>query len=314
MTSWIQHILDGLSLGAIFALIALGYTMVYGVLRLINFAHGDVLMVGAFVASWVALWLAYFGIAPYLALVTPVAMGACALVGIAIERIAYRPLREAPRLAALITAIGISLLLESGGQWLLGAEPRAFPQLLADRPIGWMKAMGLYMRLSDVVILGLTLLLLAGLHLVVRRTRFGKAMRAVSQDREAARLMGIPVDRVVMGTFALGSALAAAGGVLWGMKFQAIEPLMGLEPGLRAFVAAVVGGIGSIPGAMVGGFLMGVAETLAAPVAIPLGKLWGSEWVLRGTDYRQAFAFLILILVLLLRPSGLFGKQERPKV
>jgi branched-chain amino acid transport system permease protein len=314
VTGWIQHILDGLSLGAIFALIALGYTMVYGVLKLINFAHGDVLMVGAFVASWVAAWALYLGVAPYLWLVTPLAMGVCALVGIAVERIAYRPLRNAPRLAALITAIGISLLLESGGQWLLGAEPRAFPQLIDDRTIGWLKGIGLYMKVSDVVTLGLTLALLAGLHLIAKHTRFGKAMRAVSQDRDAARLMGIPVDRVVMGTFALGSALAAAGGVMWGMKFQSIDPLMGMEPGLRAFVAAVIGGIGSIPGAMVGGFVMGVAETLVAPLSLPLGKLWGSEWVLKGTDYRQAFAFLILIVVLLFRPSGLFGKQERSKV
>lgn len=314
MVEWIQNILNGLTLGAVFALVALGYTMVYGVLKLINFAHGDVLMVGAFAAAWAAAWALHFGIPPYLWLVTPVAMIVCALAGVAIERIAYRPLRQSPRLAALITALGISLLLESGGQWLLGAEPRAFPQLIDDHPLEWFRSRGLYVNLSDAVILGVTLLLLGTLHLVVKRTRFGKAIRAVSQDRDAARLMGIAVDRVILGTFALGSGLAAAGGVMWGMKFGSIDPLMGMEPGLRAFVAAVVGGIGSIPGAMAGGFLMGLVETLVAPLSVPLGKLWGSEWVLKGTDYRQAIAFVVLIVVLLFRPAGLFGKSERSKV
>lgn len=311
MTYWAQQVLNGISLGAIFALVALGYTMVYGVLRLINFAHGDVLMVGAYVAFYGALWAERYGIAPYFLFLTPLAMGACALVGMAIERVAYRPLRNAPRLAALITAIGVSLLFESVGQWRLGAEPRAFPAVIHDVAIEPIKNLtGLYVHASDVVVLLSTLVLLVSLQLVVRYSRFGKAMRAVSQDRDAARLMGVPVDRVVAGTFALGSALAGAGGIMWGMKFGSINPLMGMEPGLRAFVAAVIGGIGNIPGAMLGGFVMGMAETLVAAVRVNIGALWGADLVVKGTDYRQALAFLVLILVLLLRPTGLFGRRE----
>jgi len=312
---WLQQLANGLTLGAMFALIALGYTMVYGVLKLINFAHGDVLMVGAFVAMYAALWADHFGVPPYFVLITPIAMGVCALVGVVIERVAYRPLRSAPRLAALITAIGVSLFLESAGQWRLGAEPYGFPELIANHQLAWLKhSTGVHLMVCDVVIIGSTVALLIGLQLIVRYTRFGKAMRAVSQDQAAARLMGVAVDRVIMGTFALGSALAAAGGVMWGMKYGAIDPIMGLEPGLKAFVAAVVGGIGNIPGAMAGGFLMGIAETLVVGINVPLGTLWGSDYILKGSDYRQALGFLILILVLLLRPSGLFGRRQPDKV
>ncbi len=315
MTFWLQQLANGVSLGAIIALIALGYTMVYGVLKLINFAHGDILMVGAFVAIYAAMWAERYGIPVWFPIIMPVSMAVCALLGILIELVAYRPLRNAPRLASLITAIGVSLLLESVGQWRLGAGRHPFPALMDDHRIGWLAdRYGLYVYASDVVVLVATLLLLLALQFTVKYTRFGKAMRAVSQDSEAAQLMGVNVNRVVTGTFALGSALAGAGGVMWGMKFGAADPLMGMDPGLKAFVAAVVGGIGNVPGAMLGGFIMGVAETLVAACSIPVGALWGSDWVIMGSNYRQALGFLILILVLLLRPSGLFGRHEPEKV
>ncbi len=315
MSAWLQPLANGLSFGAILALIALGYTMVYGVLKLINFAHGDILMVGAFVALYAAMWAERYGMLPYLVLLMPVSMGVCALLGVIIERIAYRPLRNAPRLAALITAIGVSLFLESAGQWRLGAGQQAFPLVIEDRAIESIKqATGVYVYVSDVVIVAMTLILLAGLQLIVKYTRFGKGMRAVSQDRDAARLMGVPVDRVIMGTFALGSALAAAGGIMWGMKFKQIDPMMGLQPGLKAFVAAVIGGIGNIPGAMVGGLLMGLAEALVVRIRWEVGALWGSDYVFKGSDYKEALAFLLLIVMLLVRPAGLLGKHEAEKV
>ncbi len=315
MSDWLQPLANGLSFGALLALIALGYTMVYGVLKLINFAHGDVLMVGAFVAVYTAAWAERYGIGPYMVLLMPVSMGVCALLGIVIERVAYRPLRNAPRLAALITAIGMSLFLESAGQWRWGATPRAFPVMIEDSAIQPIKeATGVYLYVSDVIIVATTLVLLVGLQLIVKYTRFGKGMRAVSQDRDAARLMGVPVDRVIMGTFALGSALAAAGGILWGMKFGQVDPMMGLQPGLKAFVAAVIGGIGNIPGAMVGGLLMGLAEALVVRVRWDVGALWGSDYLRKGSDYKDALAFLILIVMLLVRPAGLLGKHETEKV
>lgn len=315
MIFWLQQLTNGLSLGAIIALIALGYTMVYGVLKLINFAHGDILMVGAFVAIYAAMRAAHYGIPVWFPLIMPVSMAFCAALGVVIEFVAYRPLRSAPRLASLITAIGVSLFLESVGQWKLGAGRHAFPALLSDHRIEALaERYGFYVYVSDLVIFASTLLLLVALQAIVKFTRFGKAMRAVSQDPEAARLMGVDVNRVITGTFALGSALAGAGGVMWGMKFGAADPLMGMDPGLKAFVAAVVGGIGNVPGAMVGGFIMGVAETLVAACSIPIGRMWGGDLVIVGSNYRQALGFLILILVLLLRPSGLFGRHEPEKV
>jgi branched-chain amino acid transport system permease protein len=312
---WLQQLVNGLSLGAIFALIALGYTMVYGVLKLINFAHGDILMVGAFVAIYAAMWADYYGIPPWFPLIMPISMAFCAVLGVIIEFVAYRPLRNAPRLSALITAIGVSLFLESVGQWKLGAGRKPFPKLLDDHRIEWLaENYDFIIYISDVVIFVSTLLLLVALQFVVKHTRFGKAMRAVSQDPEAAQLMGVNVNRVITWTFALGSALAGAGGVMWGMKFEAADPLMGMDPGLKAFVAAVVGGIGNVPGAMIGGFIMGLAETLVAASSIPIGKLWGSDYTIVGSNYRQALGFLVLILVLLLRPSGLFGRHEPEKV
>jgi branched-chain amino acid transport system permease protein len=296
VVQFIEQVINGLQLGFVYALIALGYTMVYGIIRLINFAHGDVFMIGAFVG--------YFGFAVW-GLPWPVAilvsMAVCAVVGMAIERLAYRPLRAkgAPNIATLITAIGVSLFIEYftslkfvfGPNYRVVARPFAV-QVFHLGPVS----------ISSVQILVITvvLVLVAGLQYIVYRTKVGKAMRAVSHDRDAARLMGIDVDRVISYTFAIGSALAAAAGVLFALAYPQISPFMGIMPGLKAFTAAVLGGIGSIPGALLGAVLMGQAETLTAAYIT--------------TDFRDAIAFGILILVLLLRPAGLLGKAGPEKV
>jgi branched-chain amino acid transport system permease protein len=297
----LQQLTNGVAWGSIYALIALGYTMVYGVLKLINFAHGEVYMVGAMSGYYAAHAL---GVARHpslagLAAVLLVSMAACALLGALIERVAYRPLRAAPRLAPLITAIGVSLLLQNLGQVVFGADPKFFPPLLESREVLRAGA-GLALSNIQIAVLGTALLLMAGLEFIVMRTRFGRAMRAVSYDAPAAALMGVPVDRVIQGTFVLGSMLAAAAGVLVGLSNPKIDPLMGLMPGLKAFVAAVLGGIGSIPGAMLGGLLLGVIETLVA------GYL--------SSTYRDAIAFVVLVLILLYRPAGLLGRAQPEKV
>jgi branched-chain amino acid transport system permease protein len=297
---FLQQLLNGISWGGIYALIALGYTMVYGVLRLINFAHGDVYMVGAMTGYYAAHALG-FAAAPSLGgllAVLAVAMACCALLGALIERVAYRPLRAAPRLAPLITAIGVSLLLENGGQLAFGADPKFFPPLLASREV--MRVGAVALSNIQLTVIGTALALMLALHLVVMRTRFGRAMRAVSFDAPAAALMGVPVDRVIAGTFMLGSALAAAAGILVGLSNPKIDPLMGLLPGLKAFVAAVLGGIGSVPGAMAGGLLLGIVETFVSAYL--------------SSTYRDAIAFVILIAILLYRPSGLFGTAQVEKV
>jgi len=297
---FLQQLLNGIAWGSIYALIALGYTMVYGVLKLINFAHGEVYMVGAMTGYYAAHALG-FAAEPSLAglfAVLVLSMAACALLGATIERVAYRPLRSAPRLASLITAIGISLLLQNGGQLLFGADPKFFPSLVAAHEV--FRSGGLAVSNIQLFVFGTAMALMVGLELVVTRTRFGRAMRAVSFDAPAAALMGVPVDRVISGTFMLGSALAAAAGILVGLSNPKIDPLMGLLPGLKAFVAAVLGGIGSIPGAMVGGLLLGVVETLI------------SAYV--SSTYRDAIAFVILIAILLYRPTGLFGTGQVEKV
>lgn len=284
-----------------YALIALGYTMVYGILRLINFAHGDVFMVGAFVAYFVGLALQAAGAPPGIstALMALLAsMLVCGLLGALIERFAYRPLRTAPRISVLITAIGISLLLENLGVVLVGATPRGFPTLLEQRNVCWL--MGVPITNYQLLLLGLSLGLMAALQGIVLYTRTGQAMRAVSYDADAARLMGIDVDRVISLTFALGSALAAAAGLLYAMTYPKVEPYMGIFPGLKAFVAAVLGGIGSLPGAVVGGLLMGLCETLV----IALGY----------STYKDAVAFALLVAVLVARPAGLLGRSGVEKV
>jgi branched-chain amino acid transport system permease protein len=298
VTLFLQQLLNGLSLGAIYALIALGYTMVYGTLQLINFAHGEVYMMGAFAALYIARWT---GVAdnptlPGVAVVLTGAMAFCAVLGVAIERLAYRPLRKSTRLNMLITAIGMSLLLQNLALLAFGAL-QDFPSLLPETK--WIVA-GVQVRSNDVLILGVTITLMAILTFVVERTQVGRAMRAVSHSRDAASLMGIPVDRIIMATFAIGSVLAGAAAFLVAMDKHTIRPDMGMTGGLKAFVAAVLGGIGSIPGAVAGGLLLGLAETMVS------GYL--------ASTYRDAIAFLLLIVILLYKPSGLFGKHAPEKV
>jgi branched-chain amino acid transport system permease protein len=295
-----QQLANGIAWGSIYALIALGYTMVYGILRLINFAHGDVYMVGAFAAYYLARFLHAGGPDPSPALAIVVLVGSmaiCALLGVVIEFFAYRPVRRSSRLTALITAIGVSLFLENLGIRLFGADPKFFPQLVAPRTI---TVGGVIVTNHQITVVLVSLLLMIGLTLFIHRTRTGKAMRAVSFNRDAASLMGIPVNRIITITFAIGSALAAAAGVLVGLTNPKIEPLMGIMPGVKAFVAAVLGGIGSIPGAVIGGLLMGVSEYLV------VGYI--------SSTYRDAIAFVILILVLLVKPAGLLGRNVAEKV
>lgn len=293
MVEFMQQMVNGLSLGAIYALIALGYTMVYGIILLINFAHGDIMMVGAYVGFFSITML---GSNVFAALLF--AMLACAALGVLIEKIAYRPLRNSIRIAALITAIGASLFLEYVTIFFLTPEQRVFP--VEAFPMHQYQIMGLYISNKDIFIIVLAIVLMVLLQYIVKRTRAGKAMRAVSLDQEAAVLMGISVDKTISFTFALGSALAAAAGVLIGIYYGTINPLMGIIPGLKAFVAAVLGGIGIIPGAMVGGLLMGILETMVSG--------YGSSM------YRDAVAFGVLILILLIKPTGIFGRNESEKV
>ncbi|MBI5801162.1 MAG: branched-chain amino acid ABC transporter permease [Verrucomicrobia bacterium] len=296
MTEFAQQLINGLSLGAIYALIALGYTMVYGVLRFINFAHSDVFMVGSFAGFYIGRGMPKESFATgFLALAG--AMVICAVLGVTIERLAYRPLRNRSKLTVLITAIGVSLLLENLGQFVFGAAPKAFPTLF---PVHTFKLGGLVINSSQLVVLVVALALLGALQYIVLRTKVGTAMRAVSFNPQAASLVGINNDRIISFTFALGSALAAAGGILYSLNYQAIDPLMGVLPGLKAFVAAVLGGIGNIPGAALGGLLLGVVETFVN----------GS----RFSTFTDAIAFAILIAILLFRPAGLLGKMQVEKV
>jgi len=301
-----QQFVNALTLGAIYALIALGYTMVYGVLRLINFAHGDIYMFGAFGGFFAASALGVtkqldagkaIGVGAVVA-VFLIAMLASAAAGTLIERLAYRPLRSSPRLTTLITAIGVSMLLEYGGQ-AISPDPQTFPALIPDSP-PVIDSANFTVSPVQVTVVVVSFVLMLLLQWIVSRTRMGRAMRAVSQDRSAASLMGINTDVVIAFTFALGSALAAAAGILNSVYNPSIDPLMGLIVGLKAFVAAVLGGIGSIPGAVLGGLLMGFAET----AVIAGGK----------SDYKDAIAFAILILVLLFRPAGLLGRSTPEKV
>jgi branched-chain amino acid transport system permease protein len=299
MQVFLQQLINGIAWGGVYALIALGYTMVYGVLRLINFAHGDVFMFGAFMAYYAFRWLgphaAGFGGAT---LVVLFAVTTSALLGVVIERGAYRPVRQHSRLTSLITAIGVSLLLENGGQQVFGKTPHSFPSLFGFAPP--LQVAGLYIARPPLYILLCTALLLIILQYIVRFTRFGKAMRAVSQDPTAAALMGINTDNVITMTFALGSAMAAVAGLLVASYNPQIDPLMGLLPGLKAFVAAVLGGIGSIPGAVIGGLALGMAEVFVG----------ASKY----SNFRDAIAFTLLGIILLVRPSGLLGTGMVEKV
>lgn len=300
MIEFLQHIINGLSLGSIYALIAIGYTMVFGILQLINFAHGDVFMLGAFIGMYSSR---FFGFGEEssigaLILILIVSMVGCALVGWLIERLAYRPLRKAPRINVLITAVGVSLFLEFSGQLLFGSDPKFFPQLY--RPEGDWALVGLQFNPIQGIVFLIAMVLMVLLQFVVFRTRIGRAMRAVSFNHEHASLMGIPTHRVIALTFMAGSALAGAAGVLVGLTYPKIEPLMGVMPGLKAFVAAVLGGIGNMTGAVVGALLLGLAEEMLVGYWAP--------------TFRDALAFAILIGVLLLKPTGLFGTRRTEKV
>jgi branched-chain amino acid transport system permease protein len=305
VSQFLQQVINGLSLGSIYALIALGYTMVYGILRLINFAHGEVFMVGAYAGYYAATLL---GIEHYQAagqsfplalafVVLVAAMLGAALLGALVELLAYRPVRNAPRLTPLITAIGVSLFLQNAALLVFGPNPRSYPPILREVRIA---AGGVVVTNIKLAIFGVSLTLMLALQWFVMQTRNGKAMRAVSTNLDAAKLMGIDSDRVIRQTFAIGSGLAAAGGILFGLDQVLINPLMGVLTGLKAFVAAVLGGIGNIPGAVLGGLLIGLAEQLTAGYLSP--------------DYRDAITFVILILVLLARPEGLLGVVRKEKV
>ena len=307
MTQFLQQLLNGLFLGSIYALIALGYTMVYGVLRFINFAHGDVFMLGAFSGLYL-----HRALAPTLAalpwpvsliLVLLLSMAICAILGIVIELLAYRPLRDKPRLNVLITAIGVSLFLEYTAQLRFGATQQPFPALIPATHLGGVG--DLTITVAQVIVAVTALALMLGLRFVVMKTKMGLAMRALSLNPTASSLMGVNNSIVISFTFGLGSALAAAGGILYASLYPSIEPFMGVLPGLKAFVAAVLGGIGNIPGAALGGLIIGVVETLVAGYSSAVGIPSG---------YKDGVAFVILILILLFRPAGLLGKVEREKV
>ena len=329
MTAFLQQLVNGLSLGSIYALIALGYTMVYGIIKLINFAHGDIYMLGAYCAFLITTYCG-LGFIPALL----ISMVFCGVVGVLIERIAYKPLRHATRITALITAIGVSYVLEYATQYIMGSEVRTYPKLLTSASFH----LGpVTITMQQVYIFVITVILMVVLQFIVQKTKMGRAMRAVSVDEDAARLMGIDVDKTIsftfllgsalagvagvlvgiyynsinplMGidvdktisfTFLLGSALAGVAGVLVGIYYNSINPLMGMTPGLKAFIAAVFGGIGSIPGAMIGGLFIGIAETMVTA--------YGSSL------YKDAIVYIILILILILKPAGLLGKNVREKV
>ena len=299
MTEFLQQIINGLSLGAIYALIALGYTMVYGVLRFINFAHSDVFMIGAYAGYYLAPKLRAGSLAGGLAVLFA-AMAVCAVLGMVIEKLAYRPLRNRSTLTVLITAIGVSLLIQNVAQNQklgFGPNPKAFPRLFPETNLHFGQ---LVVSSNQLIVLSVTVVLLGALWWIVHRTRIGTAMRALSFNATAASLVGIDNDAVISFTFALGSALAGAGGILYAMNYPSIDPLMGTLPGLKAFVAAVLGGIGNLPGAALGGLLIGMVETFVSGT--------------RASTFRDAIAFAILILILLFRPAGLLGKARVEKV
>lgn len=293
---FLQQLINGLSLGSVYALIALGYTMVYGIVKLINFAHGDILMVGAYSGYFV---LKQFGTTPvgmFLAFIF--AMTVCAVISILIERFAYRPLRSAPRLNSLITAIAVSLIIQNGARVLpfVGPNPRQYPTMeTININLGLVSISNI-----QLIVIALSAILMIILNYIINYTKTGKAMRAVSYDMQAASLMGISVNKTIAFTFALGAVLAAAGGVLYATAYPQIEPTMGTMPGLKAFVAAVLGGIGSVPGAMLGGYILGIAETMTKGFSV--------------SQFSDAISFSILIIILLVKPTGILGEKIRVKV
>jgi branched-chain amino acid transport system permease protein len=291
---FMQHLANSISLGGLYALIAIGYTLVYGILRLINFAHGDIVMMGSYFAFY---GMALFMLPWYIAF--PLAVLLTIVLGVAVERGAYRPLRDAPRISVLISAIGVSLLLENLANVIFGGRPKAFPRppiFATELEIGGVRFVTL-----TLFIIGISLVLLVAIFWLVYRTKTGRAMRAVAKDFETARLMGINVNRIVSFTFALGSGLAAAGALMWAMKFPQLTPLMGVYPGLKCFIAAVVGGIGSVPGAMLGGLILGVGEIMVVAFFPEIA------------NWKYMFAYSLLILILFIKPSGILGKEIQEK-
>ena len=307
----IQQILNGLVLGSVYAIIALGYTMVYGILGIINFAHGDVLMVGAMVAlSTINVLHNHFpglGNIPTLIIGLVVAALVCSIVGYTIEKVAYRPLRRAPRLAPLITAIGVSILLETLAMMIWSRNPLPFPQLISTDPINVIKAtdttVGAVISATEITIIVVAFLVMAGLLLLVHKTKLGRAMRAIAENPNVASLMGVNPNFVISATFMLGSALAALAGVMVASEYGNVHFYMGFIPGMKAFTAAVLGGIGNLGGAMVGGVVLGLIEQLGAGY---IGNLTGGVF---GSNYQDVFAFIVLIIVLVFRPSGLLGER-----
>lgn len=295
MVNFLNQLVNGLQIGSIYALVALGYTMVYGIVQLINFAHGDIIMVGAYVSLFSVPVLAGMGLPVWFCIFPAILI--CAVIGMLSERIAYRPLRNSPRISSLITAIGISLFLENGAQLLFTPNPRSFPKVFGSNPI---EVGGISMNTGVAITIVVSLIIMIGLQLFVKGTKMGKAMRAVSEDEGAARLVGINVNSTIQLTFAIGSGLAAVASVLYVSAYPQVQPLMGSMLGLKAFVAAVLGGIGIIPGAMVGGIIMGIIESMTKAYI--------------SSQLADAVVFGVLILVLLVKPSGIFGKNVREKV
>ena len=294
MTLFLSYLISGISLGSVYAIIALGYTMVYGIAKMLNFAHGDIIMIGAYISFCT---MQYLHLPPILSVA--LAMIVCTVLGVVIEGLAYRPLRQAPSLAVLITAIGMSYLLQNSALLIWGSNPKSFPSVISLPSLSLLNGSLLISGETLVTILANIVIMLA-LTAFTGRTKMGKAMRAVSEDKGAAELMGINVNTTISVTFAIGSALAAVAGVLLCSSYPTLMPTTGSMPGIKAFTAAVFGGIGSIPGAMAGGILLGVIEIL--------GKAYIS------TELGDAFVFAVLIIVLLVKPSGLFGKTVREKV
>ena len=307
MESFFNFLVIGLTVGSIYALIALGYTMVYGIVKLINFAHGDILMLGAYMGYFVLNQLGVSLLTTLLAFLA--AMAGCAILGVTMEKTCYKPLRNAPRLNALITAIGVSMLIENGSKTLpfIGPNPRQYPQpsdatmAVFATIANWLKGeTGVNISAIQLLVLFVSVVMMLLLNFVVNHTRVGKAMRAVSYDMNAAKLMGIPVNRVISTTFAIGAALAATAGILYSMYFPQINPYMGMMPGLKCFIAAVLGGIGSIPGAMIGSLVIGLVESFSKGF---ISSLWS-----------DGIVFAILILILFVKPTGIMGKTMREKV
>ncbi|WP_248628266.1 branched-chain amino acid ABC transporter permease [uncultured Enterococcus sp.] len=292
MEAIIQQLINGLFLGSIYALLALGYTMVYGIIKLINFAHGEIYMIGSFIGYFL---LNNTGIGFFPAMI--ISMIACAFLGVTIEFLAYRPLRKSTRISALITAIGVSFFLQNIMIYFFSPDVRPFPQDITRKTyhLGFIEVSNI-----QLLILVVSIVLMVLLQLIIQKTKMGKAMRAVSVDADAAQLMGISVNRTISFTFALGSALAAAGGMLIGLYYNSIDPMMGVAPGLKAFIAAVLGGIGIIPGAALGGFVIGLIETISTAFGF--------------SDYKDALVYLILIIILFVRPAGILGKNVKEKV